>query len=200
MPRLRVLAYNVHGFRAGARRVAEAIAGERPDVAFLNEVDYLSLRLRRFSRLVGMRWVSGLRPWRPIPNAVLVRPPWRIIEHRLVRLPRSGKLVARGALVSVVGRAGNRVTAVAVHLGLSAPERRRHAEALTDLLAGRHPVVVGGDLNELPDGPAASWLAGRYWDAFAAAGSGEGHTFPAAAPRARIDYVFVSEGIRLERA
>jgi endonuclease/exonuclease/phosphatase family metal-dependent hydrolase len=194
------MAYNVHGFHSGARGVAEAVGGARPDVALLNEVDYLSVRLRRFARLMGMRWASGLGLWRPVPNAVLVRPPWRIVDKRLVRLPRTERTIRRGALIATIGRAGFRVTAAAIHLGLSQRERVRHTEALTDLLAGRDPVVAGGDYNEGPDGRAVSWMAARYWDAFGAAGDGDGFTFPAPDPRARIDYVFVSQTVQVRRA
>jgi endonuclease/exonuclease/phosphatase family metal-dependent hydrolase len=83
-----------------------------------------------------------------------------------------------------------------VHLGLSGEERTEHARELTDLLAGREPVVLGGDLNEGPEEPAARWMAARFWDAARDAG----RTFPAWEPRARIDYLFVSEGVRVERA
>lgn len=199
--RIRVLAWNVHGFRAGPAPMAEAVAGEHPDVVFLNEVGYLGLRLRRFARDLEMDRATGLGVWRPVPDAVLVRPPWRIVAHRLLRLPREGRTIRRGGVIATVGRAGMRLTAVAVHLGLSAPERRRHAEVLTDALAAEpHPIVLGGDLNEGPEDRAAGWLADRYWDAFAVAGEGEGLTFPAPAPRARIDYLFASQGATVERA
>ena len=43
---------------------------------------------------------------------------------------------------------------------LSDPERRRHARELTDgLAAAGAPVVLGVDLNEGPDGPAARWVS-----------------------------------------
>ena len=51
MPTVRVAAYNVHGFRAGPRTVAEALGEESPDVALLNEVGILGLRLQRCARL-----------------------------------------------------------------------------------------------------------------------------------------------------
>jgi endonuclease/exonuclease/phosphatase family metal-dependent hydrolase len=57
-------------------------------------------------------------------------------------------------------------------------------------------VLLGGDLNEGADEPAARWIADRYWDAARDAGP----TFPAWEPRARIDYLFVSEGVGVERA
>jgi endonuclease/exonuclease/phosphatase family metal-dependent hydrolase len=203
MPRLRVATYNVHGFRAGTREMAEALAGEAPDVLLLNETRYLGIRLRRFARRMDMRSVSGTGLFRRarIPNAVLTRPPWRVVRHEVVALPRLGRTVRRGAVLASLGRAGLRVVAAAVHLGLSESERLEHARVLTDLVAGRREaVIIGGDLNEDEDGRAASWVAGRYWDAFAAAGDGSPHTFPGVDPRARIDYLFVSEGVTVSRA
>ena len=196
--RLRVMTWNVHGFRAGTRAIAEAVRAEEPDVILLNETGYLGFRLRRFARRVGMEGSSGatLR-WR-IPNAVLVKPPWRVIRGQVALLPRKGRTLRRGAVLAQLGRTGQRLWVVGVHLGLSGQERLSHAHALTDLLAGRDPTIVGGDLNEDATGGAATWIGGRYWDV--AAEAPDGATFPAREPRARIDYLFVSEGISVERA
>jgi endonuclease/exonuclease/phosphatase family metal-dependent hydrolase len=54
-------------------------------------------------------------------------------------------------------------------------------------------LVVGVDVNEGPEGTAVRWIAERLFDAFATAGDGEGLTFPAKAPGARIDYVFARD-------
>ena len=200
MATLRVAAYNVHGFRGGTGAIAEALGEDPPDVLLLNEVGILGIRLRQFRRRMGMDRASGLGRIRPVRNAVLVRRPWRLVGKHVERFPRHGG-VQRGVVFALARRAGVRVTLASVHLGLSGREREAHARHLTDLLAGvPHPLVLGGDLNEGPEGAAASWIAGRYWDAFGRTGEGEGHTFPAGGPRARIDYVFVSEGITAERA
>ena len=59
--------------------------------------------------------------------------------------------------------------------------------------------VVGGDLNEKPDGRAVGFLSERFRDAWLLGGDADGDTFPADEPTARIDYLFVSEGIAVER-
>jgi endonuclease/exonuclease/phosphatase family metal-dependent hydrolase len=187
---LRVMVWNVHGFRAGTRRMAEAAAIERPDVLIVNETGFLGSRLLLFSRRLGMHRATGLRGVRRIRNAVLVRPPWRIVRRRVIRLPRSGGNRRRGMVVAEIGRAGRRLSAAAVHLGLSAPERIEHARLLTDSLAGHDVVVLGGDLNEGPDGPASSWIAERLWDVLR---DTDGPSFPSRTPTTRIDYLFVSE-------
>jgi endonuclease/exonuclease/phosphatase family metal-dependent hydrolase len=191
------MVWNVHGFRAGVGAVAERVGRIQPDVLILNETRYLGTRLRRFGRRVEMVGAAGTGLWRAIPNAILCRAPWRVVRSEKVILPRRGRTIRRGAVVATVGRAGTRIEVVAVHLGLSGRDRVEHARVLTDLVAGRRPLLLGGDLNEGPDGPAAAWIAGRYWDAC----TGRcGPTFPSAAPRARIDYLFVSEGVQVASA
>ena len=193
---LRVMVWNVHGFRAGTKRIAAAVNDVAPALLFLNETRYLGFHLRRFARRAGLEGASGTGVWRPVPNAVLARRPWRVVDAGKIVFPRTRRTLRRGIVLTIVGRAGTRASAGAVHLGLSGEERVEHVRGLTDLLAGREPVLLGGDLNEGPDEPAARWIADRYWDVARDAGP----TFPAWEPRARIDYLFVSEGVRVERA
>jgi endonuclease/exonuclease/phosphatase family metal-dependent hydrolase len=195
--RLRVMVWNVHGFRAGVRNVGEAVRRIEPDVLVLNETRYLGVRLWRFARRVGMFGPAGTGVWRPIPNAVLSGDAWRVVRGEKLVFPRTGRTIRRGVVTATLGRAGRRIDIASVHLGLSAKERIEHARVLTDLLAGRHWVVIGGDLNEGPESAAASWIGDRYWDVCA---DGCGPTFPSGEPRARIDYLFVSAGIEVERA
>jgi len=200
--RLRVLLYNVHGFRAGIGRVAAVVARYEPDVVFLNETGG-RWRLRRFARSLGMQAAADpLSPLhRRVKDAVLVRPPWRLRAHRLERLEPSEWFLPRGALVAEVRRDGHACTAIATHLGLRPAERIRHARELVGLVERAElPVIVGGDLNERPDGRAFSMLADRLWDAWLLGGDAAGETFPAAGATARIDALFVSEGVRVERA
>ena len=200
--RLRVLVYNVRGFRAGAERVAAAVTESGPDLAMVQECGS-GRRLRGFARAMGMEAASSrLFPLlRQVRNAVLVRHPWRIISSRLHAFDRSARFYPRGAFIAVVGRAGYRITAFSVHLGLTPGERNRHARELADFALGiDHPLLIGGDFNEGPDGKAASWIADRFWDAWPHAGSGNGETFPSADPTARIDYLFASEQFAIGRA
>jgi endonuclease/exonuclease/phosphatase family metal-dependent hydrolase len=203
MPGLRVATYNVHGFRAGSREIAEALAAESPDILLLNETRYLGFRLRRFAKRMGMQVASGTGLFRRlrIPNAVLAQPPWRVVRHEVVPLPRRGRTVRRGVVLAVLGRAGFRLVVASVHLGLAEGERLEHARLVTDLLAGRRePIVLGGDLNEEADGRAVSWIAARFWDALQVAGEGQAPSFPGFDPRVRIDYLFISEGLAVSRA
>lgn len=201
--RLRVLVYNVRQFRDEADVVARVVERFAPDVVLMNESGG-RLRLRRFAKAVGME--KARDPWSPfrrrVKNAVLVRPPWRILDHRLHRFAGSARFYPRGALVAHLDRSGLRISAASVHLGLRPAERRNHAEQLVRILRALNgPLVVGGDLNELPGGRAVTHLTERLlWDAWLLGGDVAGETYPADEPTARIDYLFVSEGIRVERA
>lgn len=199
--RLRVAVYNVRGFRNGLDRVAAVIGQVRPDVALLNETGSRRA-LRRFARHAEMH--AAADPWSPfarrVKDAVLVRPPWRIVDHRLHRFAGTDRMYPRGALLARIGNAGRRVWVASVHFGLLPVDRRRDAEELADIVRGlREPVLIGGDLNELPGGKAVAFLSERFWDAWLLGGDVAGETFPAEDPAARIDYLFVSEGIRVER-
>lgn len=195
----RVLVYNVHQLRAGVGAVAAAIERHRPDLVLLNETGPRR-RLRALARELGMAVardpLSPLR--RRIRNAVLVRPPWRIVRHRLHRFADvRRRLNPRGALVALVEGPAGRLWVCCLHLGLH-PLERLHAAREVLALELPDPAVVGGDLNELPDGRAVRLLGERFGDAWAIAGEGDGATFPATSPRARIDYLFVSDGLVVE--
>src|SRR5437867_1759409 len=135
--RLRVVTYNARGFRDGLDLVADVVTHLAPDVVLLQESG--SRRgLRRLGTAAGME-VAG-DPWSPlrrrVKNAVLVKPPWRIVQHSLHRFGDSVRFYPRGALIAQVGRAGRRLWAVSVHLGLRREEQLRHVRELTDLCAG----------------------------------------------------------------
>ena len=152
---------------------------------------------------MGMEYASGpLFPFaRRVRNAVLVRPPWRIVTSRLHKFERSKRFYPRGAFIAQAGRAGHRLSVLCVHLGLSPGERDHHARELTDVTRGLpQPLVIGGDFNEGADGRAVSWIGERYWDVWIRVGEDTGETFPSSDPTARIDYLFVSEGVGVEKA
>lgn len=199
--RLRLLVYNVKSFRLGVHNTASLVAEHGPDVALIQECGPRR-RLRRFASALDMEAAAHHHLFRrSIHNAVLVRPPWRVVSQRLHPFPRDQRFYPRGIMLARLGRAGFRLWAGSVHLGLEGEARRRNADELVSLVMGIDgPLVVGGDLNEGPNGPAVRWIADRLWDGFAVAGEGPGETFPADGPTARIDYVFVNEGVKVDRA
>jgi endonuclease/exonuclease/phosphatase family metal-dependent hydrolase len=191
--RIRACTYNVRSFRAGVDAAAEVLASEQPDILLLQECGPKP-RLGRLAELLEMEFVSSHRLFNRVRNGVAFRPPWRAGPtdvRRLVRLDRAQK---RGFVAVPLRSPQMRLTAVSAHLGLGRREREQHARELTDYLAGIDgPVVLGMDLNEGPEGAAARWIGERLFDTFGKAGEGDGASFPASGPSARIDYVYVTD-------
>jgi endonuclease/exonuclease/phosphatase family metal-dependent hydrolase len=200
---VRVVTYNVRGFRDGPERVAAVVRGLGPEVLLLQETG--SRRgLRRFARHVDMR--AAHDPWSPfrrrVKNAVLLGGPWRFTSIELIRFPATTRWYPRGALVARATAGRDTIVAVSTHFGLGGAERAAQAVALQGVVtdADGAAVIVGGDLNATPDARAVRRIADALRDAWAAAGRGDGPTFPAVAPSARIDYVFVGDGVRVTDA
>jgi endonuclease/exonuclease/phosphatase family metal-dependent hydrolase len=199
--RVRVAVYNVRGFRDGSERVVRLVGHFRPDVLLLNETGG-RWRLRRFAKALGMDLAAD--PWSPfrrrVKDAVLVRPPWRILGRRQHRFEGGPRLYPRGALVAELELGDARLCAISMHLGLHPRERLAHARVVASLVDRvDDPIIAGGDLNEKPDGRAVGFLSERFRDAWLLGGDAEGETFPADEPTARIDYLFVSDGVVVER-
>jgi endonuclease/exonuclease/phosphatase family metal-dependent hydrolase len=198
--RLRSVSFNARSFNMGVEPIRAALADLSPDIVLLQECRSGRAAIR-LAKALHMEGVTSHRLFSRIRNGVLYRAPWRATEIQVRNLSREARTLRRGFIAVHLWRPGVRVVAVSVHLGLSGKERERHARELTDFLSAIDgPVVVGADLNEGPTGPAARWIAGRFYDAFAAAGQGDGETFPADLPTARIDYLFAGEGLTILRA
>nr|WP_311132316.1 hypothetical protein [Nonomuraea gerenzanensis]SBO94497.1 hypothetical protein BN4615_P4013 [Nonomuraea gerenzanensis] len=111
-------------------------------------------------------------------------------------------LERRALAVAVVQAEGARLAVGSLHLDLHDAARMRHAAEAVELMEGvaaRYgaAVVLAGDVNEHPQRPAWRYLAGRLADCYAVAPEGDGLTFPAAGPSARIDGVFAARGTRV---
>lgn len=190
---LRVLTWNVHGLRAGADAVADVLRAARCDVALLQEAPR---GLRAVPRAAALARRSGLlvgAAGRPAAGAlVLVAARVHVSSAAVEALPVRGVAtpVRGSARAEVSAPGGSRALVVAAHLGLDEGERADHCARLA--LGGEpRPVVVGADLNEHPGGPSWGHLLPGARDAWEVAGEGEGRTFPAGRPRARIDALLV---------
>jgi endonuclease/exonuclease/phosphatase family metal-dependent hydrolase len=176
--------------------VAGVLRPGAPDIALLQECGG-PLALRRFASRLEMEVVSSHGPFSRVRNAVLYRPPWRLSGVDIRTLTREGRTLRRGFIAAHLRQEWIRLTAASVHLGLAPGERERHSRELMDFLGTTDGhLILGGDLNEGPEGAAARWVADRLFDLFAEVGDGSGETFPALGPTARIDYLFASDGIR----
>ena len=181
---MRVLSFNIQGGVRGIDAVAGALRDLAPDVACLNEVR--GSHRRRIAAITGRHTLFGPTiGFRRFGNMIISREPIEPVAQ--IRLSASPGMERRGL---VIARTGDVIVA-ATHLGLAGEERLRHVEEILAALDGFPSVIVGGDFNEEPAGPALARLEGRLTDSFFAGGQGDGNTFPSNGPRRRIDYIFV---------
>jgi endonuclease/exonuclease/phosphatase family metal-dependent hydrolase len=207
---LRVMTYNIHtgigiDKKLDLKRIADVINRERPDLVGLQEVDRGVERtgrideIQELARLTRMEYAfaNNLRyqgGWYGV--AILSRFPILATEHKLYRNRREAE--RRGFIRAEVEVKGQRLNFVTTHLDYQYSDGRLfEAEQLTEELdkcAG--PLIVVGDLNDEPTGPAYKLLASRFSDTWT--GNEGGLTFPSIKPRKRIDYVFLRGGERVE--
>ena len=196
---LRIATFNIkHGDngRGGVdlRRLGAACAGLSADVLAVQEVDRFARRarfrdeMRVIARATGLQAVFGeaaRRRWRSYGNVLLARGP--IDDVEVIKLPRPGDGEQRVAIVARVAVNGVSMAVGATHLSFRQGEGAPQLGVLIDALAQREaPRVLLGDLNIGPEVAEPALLAAGYQVA------STGATFPARAPRTRIDFVAVS--------
>ncbi|MBO4209468.1 endonuclease/exonuclease/phosphatase family protein [Micromonospora echinofusca] len=205
---VRLVAYNIRmGFGLDGRLdltgLVDVLAGQRPDVLVLSEVDRgwllngghdtLDLLAGRL-RLPYVFAPAADPVW---GDAVLTRFPVR--DARTLRLPDVGAPTGAQALAVTVDLPGGELVVVSTHLQPppdTGPvvQARAVARFATGYAAGR-PLVVAGDLNTEPGDPAfAEFTAAGLTDALAAGRPLA--TSPADRPVEQIDHVFVSAQLR----
>jgi endonuclease/exonuclease/phosphatase family metal-dependent hydrolase len=208
----RVVAYNIRmGFGLDGRfdliGLTRAIAGERPDVVALSEVDRGWLlngghdTLALLANRLGMRYHFAPAADPLWGDAILTRLP--VVDTRAVRLPNPGASTGSQALGVVLDVHGRELVVVSTHLqppgddAGAVAEARALARFAVGLAAGR-PLVVAGDLNTEPGEPAFAQLrAYGLHDALVAARPLPTH--PADAPVSQIDHILVSAGVTATR-
>lgn len=197
---IRVLSYNVRSLRDDRRALARVIRACAPDIALVQEAPRFfrwrkaAAWLARESGLVTV--TGGATAAGPLILSSL-RP--QVLGAQDVLLPRTPGLHQRGLATAVVRIGEARLSVVSCHLSLNARERQQQAGLLLERLAamGEPYAVVGGDINDRPDGRAFSRLADELQDAWAARPWGGEATSTPADPRQRIDAVFATRGVEV---
>ena len=221
MKLLTMMSYNIRQGRdvegvLDLGRTAAVIGAQNPDLVALQEVgrhwsadsDFRD-QATELGRMHEMASVFGANlgrdpleqgaPRRQYGTAILSA--WPVSASENILLPRaSPDNEQRGLLVLDVDMDGEPFRIHNAHLGVSADERRLQVEAILDQADKTSvPHVLLGDLNARPTAPELAPLFERFGDAWDVAGSGDGFTFPASEPKARIDYVLVSPQLRVRR-
>ncbi|RPE13724.1 hypothetical protein EGT74_09485 [Chitinophaga lutea] len=140
----------------------------------------------------------------PLPNAgpfeVLMRARL-LIGKDTVRL-LSGHLASyklRQQDYAVLTSPKGLVRKVANKMRRSFGPRSQQAQILRDeITASTDPLIVVGDLNDVPVSFTYKTVRGNLQDAFLAKGAGLGRTFSALAPNLRIDYIFADRHFNVD--
>lgn len=200
---MRVISYNIRGGlgmdgKRDTLRIAEAVRAHSPDIVCFQEVHQRlpwsgwADQPRLLERALGMRFLFqrnvnfwpggyGLGIATHLPIAAVLR-------HFL-----PGGRERRGALEVRLNAPAGEIAVFCTHWGLTEDERDGQADALAECLerAAPRPVLVCGDFNAFPDSPEVRRLLSQssLRDADTEANR---PTYPADAPRARIDFVLLS--------
>jgi endonuclease/exonuclease/phosphatase family metal-dependent hydrolase len=134
-------------------------------------------------------------PRRQFGTAILSAHRIRATTNTLLPRPLGGE--QRGLLEALIKVRGIPVRVFNTHLQHdSQVERLAQVARIREVLATtEESVVLLGDLNATPDTPEIAGLTDRLVDAWVTAGVGDGFTFDAATPHARIDYVMSSDNV-----
>jgi endonuclease/exonuclease/phosphatase family metal-dependent hydrolase len=196
---LRVLSYNVHGLRDDRAALTGLVRAYAPDIVVVQEAPRRFRWRYRCAALAddaGLVVAAGGLP--ALGNLLLVDLRVRVHETWSVRYPLTPGRHLRGAVFARCSVRGARFTVSGSHLATDAAERpdqaARWKQALT---AVEGPLIVGGDLNEGPGGGAWRTVADGLTDT--AGTTPATLTFPATLPRLRLDGLFVSPDIAVER-
>jgi endonuclease/exonuclease/phosphatase family metal-dependent hydrolase len=194
---LRLLSYNVRSLRDDAQAVTTVIRACEPDVVCIQEAPrFLRWRTKcaELARDSGLVVATGGRPAAAMLLLVSVRV--RVVATRNILLSKKRGLHQRGLALATLELGESRFAVGSLHLDLEASERVRHVDEIlghTERIGP--PLILAGDVNEGPDGPAWRALAQGHPDAYAIAPSGGEYTSSAIQPVRRIDGVFVDPAI-----
>jgi len=213
---IRVMTYNIRSGNGNLDSTAAAIRAQSPDIVALQEVDVhwadrsgfadqvteLATKLGMQGRFAPIYVLPGLAPGavsRQFGVAVLSRYPIvRFRNDTIARLstqePNPVPAPAPGLLDAVLDVNGQPVRVLNTHLDYRKDPAVRTLQVqqmlafIGDLGV---PTLVFGDMNASPSAPELQPLLQRLHDAWSGSDS-PGLTYPADAPRERIDYVLVS--------
>lgn len=216
--------FNIHAGKdaAGADNlegVASLVGRTSADIVLLQEVD----RATRRSGLVDQPAVLASRTgfhaafgstlgYDGGEYGIAILSRWPILRDTLFPLriepPQQragGSLEPRGALRVVVASPHGSITLFNTHLDPSREDRWRRQEAAgvralveSARASGAPLVLAGGDFNSTPESAVQEALraAGGMRDAWLECGRGDGFTYPADSAIKRIDYLFLTGGVR----
>ena len=197
---IRVLCYNIRSMRDDTDALAQVIRACAPDLVLVQEAPRFFRWRKKLARLAAASGLVILSGGATAAGPALLCSLRATVERTEdVLLPLTPGLHRRGFATAVLRFGGARLGVLSCHLSLQDEERFEQGGMLLDQLAGMgvEHAVVGGDLNERPDGPTFERLAAHLQDAWASAPWGAEYTWTPSDPYQRIDAIFATKGIEI---
>ena len=218
----RVLVYNVHAGKTvhgveSIGQIAAVVRSTNADIVMLQEVDKGTKRsgnidqTAELARLTGFHGAFGSAlDYDGGQYGVAILSRWPILSDTLYHLPveppqtrSGGSMEPRGALRVLIKSPRGTLAVINTHLDPSGNDhwRKQEADSIASLVAQTRRnvglVIVGGDFNSTPESSVQLGLrAAGLRDAWMECGSGAGLSYPDSVPAKRIDYLFLTGGIR----
>lgn len=218
-PPLRLMTYNVHSCVGTDRkldpvRIAAVIAEYEPDVVALQELDLARPRSGMVDQAgviathlkMDFHFHPALRmAEEKYGDAILSR--WPMHLRKVGELPTWSSWLAfepRGALWVTIDTPAGPVQVINTHLGLSRLERLAQIKALLgpDWLGSsdcERPAVLCGDFNAVPGSAVLRRLRTSGWTDVQQSRFWARATYPSRYPVVRLDHVFLSPGMNVQR-
>ena len=192
---LRVVTYNVHGLRNDRAALVGLVRELEPDAVIVQEAPRRFRWRHKCAALAddfGMVVAAGGLP--SLGNLLLVSLRLRVHETWCLRYPLTPGRHLRGAAFADCSVRGARFTLSGSHLATDPVERPAQAARWKQELSRLDgPVIAAGDLNEGPGGGAWRTVADGLITADSPA------TFPATLPRLRLDAIFVTPDVTVDK-
>jgi len=193
---LRVVSYNVHGLKDDRAALIGVISRLGPDVLVVQEAPRRFRWRHKCAALaddLGMVVAAGGLP--ALGNLLLVSLRVAVHETWCMRYPLTPGRHLRGAAFARGSVRGGRFTVSGSHLATDSSERPAQAALWKQELSKvEGPLIAAADLNEGPGGGAWRTIEDGLLSDGAAS-----PTFPARLPNRRIDGIFVSPDITIEK-
>ncbi|WP_249997770.1 endonuclease/exonuclease/phosphatase family protein [Actinoplanes sp. M2I2] len=195
-PRLRVVSYNIHGLKDDRAALIGVIRELEPDVLVVQEAPR-RFRWRHKSAALaddlGLVVAAGGLP--SLGNLLLVSLRVAVHDTWCMRYPLTPGRHLRGAAFARGSVRGGTFTVSGSHLATDPTERPAQAALWKqELNRVEGPVIAAADLNEGPGGGA--W---RTVEDGLVSSADAPPTFPATLPNRRLDGIFVSPGVTIDR-
>ncbi|WP_030756615.1 endonuclease/exonuclease/phosphatase family protein [Streptomyces griseus] len=195
---VRILSYNIRSMRDDEDALARVIRACAPDVVLVQEAPRFFRWRKHAARLAAKSELVVLSGGATAAGPLLLCSLRATVERTEdVLLPLTPGLHRRGLATAVVRFGAARLGLISCHLSLREDERYDQAGRILDRVAALDApyTIVAGDLNERPGGPAFTRLTATLRDGWEARPLGTGPTFPATAPRSRVDAVLATDGV-----